>query len=289
MAYKFVETLDSRSLSDEGGRAIGSRRFTIFNDTTGGGSTLTNPEDVIALYGTSDGSGTQLPLKGDPFPAFPELIALSPRLSRVPGHTDVWQVDWQYRTSNWVPTDLQPEEVGYVEYRSRATGKVVDVWRTLTAAERSALFGVGGNWEAGTGTVINTDIGGTQVDIGGVPVSVPTFSIEITLGETTNQTPDEGYLVQFLNRRNNTTFRGAPVGMVAYIGYDTARIDLGLWRVTHTFVLDPYYHLVQIPVRNPDGSVAIGSSGYAALVYYRQPFQGGADFSAISAAIAGVI
>lgn len=289
MAYRFIEALDSRSLTDESGRAIGSRRFHIFNDTTGGGSALTKPEDVIALYGTTDGSGTQLPIKGDPFPGFTDLLALSPRLARVPGHNDVWTVEWQYRQSNWVPTDLQPEEVGYVEYRSRATGKVADVWRTLSATERATLFGTGGNWEAGGSSLPDTDIGGTAVDIGGVPVSMPTFAVEVTLGETTNQTPDEAYLLPFLNRRNNTLFRGAPIGTTVYVGYDTARIDLGLWRVTHTFVIDPYYHLVQIPWKNPDGSVWINSSGRANVVVYRQPFQGGADFNAISPAIAGVI
>jgi hypothetical protein len=53
--------------------------------------------------------------------------------------------------------------------------------------------------------------------------------------------------------------------------------------------LDKYYHLVQVAWRNPDGNVWIGSDGYAARVAFRQPFQGGADFSAISPAIAGVI
>jgi hypothetical protein len=288
MAVRFVESLDSRTLVDESGRAVGSRRFAIYNDDTGG-TALTTPESVIALYGTTDGNGTNLPAKGDPFPGFADLLALSPRLRRMPGHADLWEVEWQYRTSNWVPTDLQPEEVGYVDVTTTAYGEPVDVWRTLSAAERETLFGTGGDYAFGNQPGSNTDIGGTAVDIAGVPVSLATFKVEIQLTETTDQLPDQGYLVQFLNRRNNTTFSGAPVGMVVYRGFDTARIDLGLWRVSHRFVLDPYYHLVQIPTYNPDGSVWVNSTGVAEEVYYRQPFQGGADFNAISPAIAGVI
>lgn len=294
MAYRFVESIESRDLGYDQGKTTGSRRFHVFNDTTGGGSTLSTPEQVTALYGSADGSGTVLPAYGSEYPGVPGLVALSPRTRRAAGHNDLWIVEWAYRELDWTPLDKQPNEIGYVQKTASGRAEPRDMWVSLTAANISAMIAVGGNYEFGTaaatpGSVLTYS---KQIDVAGVPTSVAWKLVDVTLSETVKTWPDIGYLSQFLNRRNNVEMWAAAKGMVLYTGWDVSELDAKLWRVTHRFAVDQFCHLIQVPDRLNDGSVLLtvpSTISHAANVRAVQPFPDFADFRAISVNIAGAL
>lgn len=290
MAAVFHELLGSRTVEFDAGKTVASRMFHVFDAA----SPLTTPDQIAALYGTTDGNGITLPAYGDVHPNLTGVVALSPRAEKVQGHSDLWLVTWQYRQLAWSPTDKQPNEVGYVDVSANGTGVVQNLWRRHTTAQLDAAFGDGGSWEYGTEVTIETDIGGTPMDSAGEPTSMALARVEVQLAETVDTLPNALYLSEFLNRRNNTNFGDVGKGVVLYTGWDIQRLDLKLWRVSHKFVLDPFRHLAQVPVRNPDGTVMLSNLGlyanqYADTVTWRQPFPNFADFNAISPNIAGVI
>lgn len=295
MAYRFVESIESRDLGYDQGKQFGSRWFRVFNDTTGGGSTLSTPEQVTALYGSTDGYGTTLPAYGHQYPSVPGLVALSPRTRREPGHNDLWIVEWAYRQLDWTPLDKQPNEVGYVARNASGRGEPRDLWQSLSYADIASLVSSSGHYPYGTpdatpGAVVSSMQ--PAIDVAGVPTTVPWKVVDVTLAETVNTYPSMGYLAQFLNRRNNVEVFGAQKGMVLYTSWDVSEIDMKLWRVTHHFSIDQICHLLQAPDRTNDGSVLLAAPStisHATNVRMVQPFPDFADFRAISVNIAGAL
>lgn len=294
MAHRFVELIESGSLSYDNGRTAADRVFAVYNDSTAGGSTLSTADQVTALYGSTDGYGTTLPAYGSPHPTVFGLVAMSPRASRKAGHTDVWEVRWAYRELDWSPTDKQPNEVGYVGKTARVFGEPRDLWVSLTYTDIATNVMEGGNYAFGTpaatpGAVLSYT---SAIDVAGVPTSVAWRCAEVTLAETVDAWPNLGYVAAFVNRRNNVECFGAQKGMVLLAGADISDLDVKLWRVSYRFVIDTMCHLLQSPDRVNDGSILLSAPStisHATNVRAVQPFPDFADFRALSPSIAGAL
>jgi hypothetical protein len=64
-----------------------------------------------------------------------------------------------------------------------------------------------------------------------------------------------------LNKRNSALFLGLPIGSVLFQGYERRYVTDLVTMDVYTFVFDEWFHLEQIPMRNPvDGSIWIDSS-----------------------------
>jgi hypothetical protein len=107
-----------------------------------------------------------------------------------------------------------------------------------------------------------TDIGGTKIDLNGNPRAkeVPqiTRQLEYKWDRTpliSTTTPDDPPFQTFLdavNKRNSVAFMDASIGTMLYKGF-SASLDREIWRIVHTWVFDPFYHVEQMPVPNPTG------------------------------------
>jgi len=295
MAYRYVEDINSRTLGYDQGKTVGERTFVVYNDTTGGGSTLSTPEQVTALYGSTDGYGTYLPAYGSDYPNVIGLKAMSPMTGRKAGHNDVWEVRWRYRELDWTQTDKQPNEVGYVGKTARLYGEPRDMWVSQSYSTiQQNVVDVGSPYRYGTpaATPGAQLVYSEQIDVTGVPTTVSWRVAEVTLSETVNVFPNMSYVIAFVNRRNSVACFGAQKGMVLLAGADISDLDVKLWRVSYRFVIDTMCHLVQQPDRTADSAVLLdvpGTFSHAKYVRAVQPFPDFADFRALSPAIGAAL
>ena len=141
-----------------------------------------------------------------------------------------------------------------------------------------------------------TDIGGTKIDLNGNPRAkeVPqiTRQLEYKWDRTpliSTTTPDDPPFQTFLdavNKRNSVAFMDASIGTMLYKGF-SASLDREIWRIVHTWVFDPFYHVEQMPVPNPTGQpVLLPGTSVAGLqilqcdkVAWYQRFTGTTDFN----------
>ena len=141
-----------------------------------------------------------------------------------------------------------------------------------------------------------TDIGGTKIDLNGTPRAkeVPqiTRQLEYKWDRTpliSTTTPDDPPFQTFLdavNKRNSVAFMDASIGTMLYKGF-SASLDREIWRIVHTWVFDPFYHVEQMPVPNPTGQpVLLPGTSVAGLqilqcdkVAWYQRFTGTTDFN----------
>lgn len=117
----------------------------------------------------------------------------------------------------------------------------------------------------GNGTVTwppSADIGGTKIDLNGNPrakeVPQVTRQLEYKWDRTpliSTTTPDDPPFQTYLdavNKRNSVAFMEASIGTMLYKGF-SASLDREIWRIVHTWIFDPFYHVEQMPVPNPTG------------------------------------
>jgi hypothetical protein len=108
----------------------------------------------------------------------------------------------------------------------------------------------------------SADIGGTKIDLNGNPRAkeVPqiTRQLEYKWDRTpliSTTTPDDPPFQTYLdavNKRNSVAFMDASIGTMLYKGF-SASLDREIWRIVHTWIFDPFYHVEQMPVPNPTG------------------------------------
>ena len=108
----------------------------------------------------------------------------------------------------------------------------------------------------------SADIGGTKIDLNGNPRAkeVPqiTRQLEYKWDRTpliSTTTPDDPPFQTYLdavNKRNSVAFMEASIGTMLYKGF-SASLDREIWRIVHTWIFDPFYHVEQMPVPNPTG------------------------------------
>jgi hypothetical protein len=280
MATVVYESIESRNISTSNGSNSGRRVFHVWDDAVA----LTDPISVLALLGTAG-----LPARGDQWPnALTPFVAVDRSVSRVDGQNDVWRVEWNYKDGvvGGLTQPKEPSEPGFVEISANGTAEFSDGWRSLTGSQLSTLVLSGGTYAFGTPAGTTDDIAGTSIDIAGFPTSFLRKKVRLRVSETIGNSPQMGFYMQFVGRRNNVPFAGAAVGLVLYVSPDVDRIERNVWRVTHTFELDNFYHMIQTPERNPDGSIKL-ASGVADNVFFRQPFPDFANFYAISPNLPG--
>ena len=107
------------------------------------------------------------------------------------------------------------------------------------------------------------DIGGTKVDLHGVPRAKEATQIVLQVEYRHDRTPlmttptvaiepTWGTFYTAINKRNSTAFLDQVPGTLLYKGC-SAVLDREIYRLTHTWIFDPYYHLEQMPVPNASG------------------------------------
>lgn len=158
----------------------------------------------------------------------------------------------------------------FVKIESSTRVEAVDIWRT--GATLPAYPQTPG---------LTTDIGGTNVDAAGVPVSGLVTQQELTYTVRMDfDNTDQATVNTMIGTRNNATFLGGNAGFVLFTGVRRSRIAVDLYEVTYTFVWDAAAHLRQVPKRTADGDPEL-SGGYASEVYARQPFPGVSNFNSL--------
>jgi hypothetical protein len=86
-------------------------------------------------------------------------------------------------------------------------------------------------------------------------------------------------------KRNSAAWEGFATGTVLYTGGQIRRAGVSLFTVTHRFIEDSEFHLIQVPERDGSGKIPtseINGARRARKVYWRQPFVSTADFTLIS-------
>jgi hypothetical protein len=106
------------------------------------------------------------------------------------------------------------------------------------------------------------DIGGTKVDLNGMPrvKELPQVTRQLEykwdrtplINTTTPDDPDFQVFYDAINKRNSVAFMDASIGTMLYKGF-SASLDREIWRIVHTWIFDSYYHVEQMPVPNPTG------------------------------------
>jgi len=269
------EKLESRDVSRIGGKLTARRQFHVYDD----GTALTTPGSVIVLFGSNG-----LPYYGEEFPESPNLRARDYRLSLAAGHRDLWVIEWEYSEAELATfPDRQPGEVGFVEVTARTVANFVDAWRILAKPELANRTKAGADNQYGNGHP--SDIGGVSVDAAGEPLQDVVRQIEIQITEVVGGVSSFAPYLDFVWRRNNSTFLGAQVGQLLYLGAQINRIDVAKYQFTHTFLLDRWWHMRQRAEKNPDGRYflkTVNGKKHAEAVNFVQPFPDYANFFAMS-------
>lgn len=212
-----------------------------------------------------------------------------------------WLVTVTYR--EWVdgaltPT-LLPNDAGYISMRMSIEAQFEDAWRQWPSADaleqeagrnklddfQRPLFAVG---------TLDSDIGGTRIDVAGSPVSVMTYRQRMQLEVSSNIPPYPATYRQFLGTRNVSSFVGCTRGTAVFVGADATMVTPGKWQITFNFDIDYYYHLKQVAKRLPNGSVILDAAegaegaGHARVVSWVQPFPIGTEFRNIITYFSGL-
>lgn len=268
---EWIEQLESRSISSSGGRGSGSRTFIASGYSTA--------KTIFEAFGKTVGT-LRVPKKGDSHPEFRGLVAKDFSIDKVAGHSDLWTVEWSYEmvTSSFTasptePVETLPNEVGYVELSSEIRAEFVLGYRQGASLPTEG--------DPNNLPDPEQDIGGSPIDAGGNPTSLIRRIQELTLTETVNQ-PDFSAYGDLRFKRNSAEFEGGGVGKVMYRGASVRRTGVNVYVVSHSFVLDEQYHLVQQPIVDQEGKPVPDVDGHAAHVYVIQPFPDTGDFGKIS-------
>jgi hypothetical protein len=165
-----------------------------------------------------------------------------------------WRVTAVYSTM--LPVD--PSKQGYGAKQTMAiSGRQYAEYRRSTSAASLTLPTDGAAaWPPAA------DIGGTKIDLNGMPRAkeLPQITRQLEykwdrtplISTTTPDDPDWQVFYDAINKRNSVTFMDASVGTMLYKGF-SATLDREIWRIVHTWIFDSYYHVEQMPVPNPTG------------------------------------
>ena len=271
-----IELSETRSsATNSNGKITASRRFAVWDDST----PITTPSTIRDLFGTTVGS-TALPDVGEIFPGEIDVFCVSYSIKLVQESRNLWNVDFQYESSEFEASqNPRPEQEGYTEFTTNHTAEFRDLWRSNPGLVFPA------NGDAGT----NEECGGQRVDVAGEPVSVLRCFTQLEVTETV-QLSSAVERLALINgargRRNSDAFYGGGPGTFLYLGGQSSRISLTLMRLTHRFLHDEWYHMVQVPMRGSDGRIELESvsdnNRVAKRVLWRQPFAQKVSFQNIS-------
>jgi len=271
-----IELSETRSsATNSNGKVSASRRFAVWDDST----PITTPSTIRDLFGTTVGS-TALPDVGEIFPGEIDVFCVSYSIKLVQESRNLWNVDFQYESSEFEPSsEKKPDEPGYVEFTTNHTAEFRDAWRVAPGL----VFPSQG--DAG----MNNECGGQKFDTAGEPLSIMRKFTTLEVTETVLLSTLV-YRLSLINAargaRNNDNFYGGVPGTFLYLGGQSSRISISAARLTHRFLHDDWYHMIQSPSRGPDGRIALMSMQdgrrVAESVYWRQPFPSKVSFQSIS-------
>lgn len=266
MAQTVIESKDSRSLSNNGGKYVGTAVFHVWDDA----SEITTADEINFGVGGMPDVGTK-------FPGNNELTAASFSAEVVPESRGVWKVTWTY-TSGDAENNKVPSEVGYLQVSMEYGGTFKDMWRADAPGARLAFQG---------GNPTGKDIGGKPIDAAGTPTSVFIPQHRLVVEETVSGS--ELVARTALSRaavakRNLSPFYGAAAGTLLYEGCSARRVSLTAWTLTHKFIYDDWYHMGQQARMNSqrEPSLSMSEQPFAEHVRWIQPFPYLFDMNAIS-------
>jgi hypothetical protein len=284
--FRCIEQSASRTWSYDAGKVSASRTFKVYDDTAT--SSLVSPYRVRQWFGIAVGGSVggltsagpdALPAKGDLFPDESGVWAKSYTITREP-LTDIWVVVWNYANAQVTSVSAQPGEVGYVEWTLDIAAAFADTYIS------NPTYPTNGDPANAATTQIT---GGTQIDLEGVPLSRLKYTSELVINETIQNVSGLPTIIANMRtargRRNNASWEGFARGTVVYTGGQIRRAGVSLFTVTHRFIEDSEYHLIQTPERDGSGRIPtseINGGKRARKVFWRQPFPNTADFTAIS-------
>lgn len=267
-----IELFETRDANETSGKLTCSRKFAVWDDS----SPLLTPSAVRALFGTTQGS-TLLPKVGDLFPDETDVFCVSYQIALQPNSRNLWHVTFSYE--NTEPGQLQPLQVGYAQLSFDWSAEFRDVWRT----QPGLIAPSDGD------ATLNSTIQGTPIDVWGEPMSVLRYFTTLEISETVQlNTLDAraAVIMEMRGKRNAAVFRGGAIGTVLYRGAKANRTSIDKVSLTHSFMQDDWYHMIQVPERGSDGRVvlteAANGARIAASVLWRQPFPLKGDFNTIS-------
>jgi hypothetical protein len=268
MAQQVVESMESRSLGTSGGTLRGKRAFFVWDNTTA----ITQPVDI--QFGSNG-----LPKVGDLFPGEVDVYAVEFEIEPVNDSSGAWRVAFDYAqgsTGGTPPPTVLPSEPGYLQVSMEYGAVFKDFYRESPGM---SLF-------AGDPGV--ADIFGTPIDASGDPLSVLVRQHRLVIDETVSIETVESSTAKTrlaVGTRNATTFFGASRGTLLYEGASARRTSLTSASITHRFLYDEYYHMVQQPRRNSQREVEVDATRTfptAIFVRWVQPFKRYTNFNTLS-------
>ncbi len=276
------ELATSRKFSYGDGKPSAERHFIVTD--------AADESVVAALFGSS------LPEKYDHYPndsGLPfELVAFDYQIVKEPNAVATWRVSMQYRgiryntgPTNPTTSDISPDEVGYRTARLSMTASFVDAYREFTS--------VGQMQSAAAST---SEIGGTSIDVGGIPLSVLAYKQEITILITDQFLPDSQAIAAQIGTRNDSTFLNYTAGSLVFAGCNAETVpEVGHNSIEYRFIFDQAFHAIQYPKRANNGSPILSvagsggiAKGSAEQVFYKQPYKYTSNFSLLSQYFGGL-
>lgn len=265
------------------------RRFVVSADSAD--DLLTT--DLAAIQATGVGIGSL-------HPDYLTLVCVKIQGKRDTDNKLVWRVTADYSTDSLIGPDIGPGPSGFKQTWNLAVqAKFKDAYRRPPGQGETAPANFSNPNE---GATLGADIGGIALDAGGDPQSVldtePRLVIDVEI--ETNPTAAVSFLGELLTyagKRNSSTFLGAKVGQLLYLGANSRFLGStqfgSRYAIQHVIAFDEYYHRVQVADRdeNRQGQyvIRLGSSldgdggelypGKAFRVGWRQPFPKKFNFS----------
>jgi len=262
-----TETPDSKKISrSTDGSRTASRSFIVYDDE---GDILT-ASDVITAYG--------LPFVGQVYPDAGGLFASGYNLSLHNDRKHTWVVEWSYNTIQVEDEDSDPSDDDDNPMGSNTSITIgltiVDLYKSgYTIPSSPADI----NDPSPNGTDFG-DVGGSLTD-SGYPISfaLPTADIKIT--RTYTGFYNGGGLLSVTGTRNSNSWSGFPVGSLLFTGVGYTSKGGNTYDLSFNISYDAWFHLRQVPDRNPAGKPNYNSTANTMDVEWRQPFEVTANFT----------
>lgn len=289
-----IEQFDKRRSTRNGSRRQKERTFTVYTTPP---TPAFNTEQSLQLLAGWPGIAVSL---GTAHPEDGEFFAVNYDAQQRSGTRSVFDIRWIYEPVGvGGPGGENENEPGFVDVNLTTSIEFVDFYRKDAAVD-SMLWpplivpqnGNAPEIPLGESQLQLYDVQGMSIDEGGRPVSHELRSVEYEVTHVIEQ-PSYNYLetIVFLTgTRNSEPYvlmpQLADVGRLLYLGADSQRISDNVYRFTHRFVADEFYHMRQICAFNEEGdpiltTFAPDGSGpqQARYVWWVQPFTRTASFS----------
>ena len=280
----------SRTATYDRGRWTGSTTFLCYNADASITINELRQSAVLSFGGGADGTMANL------------MAFTGASFTPLDGSDKFWSATLNFESSlsidgtNIETADiLQEKQIGFTAIEVNAQSNIKEVWRTGATLPSTSAFKSAPELK---------DINGNRVDSAGDPISHVQGVLNISVRNVQIGRPNYLTYANTIGKRNSGayvfagTFGGAsnltcPAGSLLFDGATSSRIGPNQYEVNFSFTLDTAtYHLVQVPLRNGDGTcvgapktsgTALSESNpwHATVVYWKQPFPDTDSFSGL--------